>query len=388
MHKIFAPLTLALLASTQAFAQEMKTSTVSQIESDCRCDLDVESAGSPEEAILFGLSTLWIDVFDLSKSTEKGTLFLSGEGETEHGTRDVLAAMIGQGDKRELRVVLAEVGGLDIKSAKAQILSVQSVTPVKSKPPKAKLVTASPKTTGPASVKTKTSNPFKGIKFAAPEIVKSGKYSQKIGNWTMVKAVQMATPGDPKSPRFTQRNYTPPKRSSDKALIDAALKSAGLTRAKYPKAEVLEVSMEMVGTHSVIAYGAARRKGEIVRFFANVDIHKNGTATSKVLEAPQSEWNSWAGMAVVMAMTGIYEPTDFTPQSLAEIRQLSPAQETKLTEEHFTAKMMSLFQGIIAANMGTLTAMQSFNMATATCAGESNCSVNLDGIGGYTAETK
>ncbi len=389
MHKLFVPFTLALLSSTEAFAQEMRVSTVAQIEADCSCDLDAESAGNPEEAILFGLSTMWIDVFDLSKSSEKGTLFLSGEGETERGTRDVLAAMVGQGDARELRVVLAEVGQLDMTSAKSDILSGSSAAPAKPSAPAAKVAVVKPKSAAPVSIKSNTSNPFKGLKYPAPEIVKSGKYSQKIGNWTVNGDVKMATPKDPLSPRETTGNYKASGKLSDKKLIDRALKEAGLTRAKYPKADSLAVTREILGTQNAFAFGAARRKGEVVRFFVMSQVDKTGKyVTFSVLEAPQEEWNGWGGLAVVLANTGVRKPAEFTPEIIASVRPLSPAQEGEIFKTQYTNLMLALFRGTMMANMGTLNTMTSFNMSTATCAGDSNCTVTADGLGGYTAETK
>lgn len=375
----------AFWAST-AFAQapSVQIATFSDIASDCSCDVDAEAGDTPKAFIEFALSTMWIDAWETNELTKNGQLFLTGEVETEHGTRDMVATLVGKGDKREVRVALGEVGKLNADTAIKRL----SAKPIPKMSQPAHIAKSTPNATPKMAAAKTAENPFIGLKYPAPEIVKSGKYSQKIGNWSEVDGVLMAKPGDKYSPRLTERSFPLKRKKSDKALIYAALKDAGLTRAKYPKAEVLEVSMQMVGTHSVIAYGAARRKGKIVRFFVNVDIRKDNNIYTKVLEAPQDEWNSWGGAAVVMAMFGIHEPQAFSPEALSQIRQLSPAQETRFTEEHFTAKMISLFKGIAAANMGTLTSMRSFNMSTSICAGDSNCTVTADGVGGFQAETR
>jgi len=265
-------------------------------------------------------------------------------------------------------------------------LSGAAPKPAKSKSqPKSKPKSKSTSKPKPAPVAKAGANPFVGIKYPAPEIVKSGKYSQTIGNWPQSGSVKMATPNDPLSPRDATGNFKLTKRTSDADMIDGALKGAGLKRAKYAIAERLDVSKEQLGTRSVVAFGAARRQGKVVRLFTMAWVDKGSdTVKYSVLEAPQDEWNSWGGLAY----TGVRKPSEFTPEILASVRPLSPAQETEIFETHYTMLMMALMRGTMMAKMGTLNTMTSFNMSAATCAGVSNCSVTADGIGGYTAETK
>jgi hypothetical protein len=81
-----------------------------------------------------------------------------------------------------------------------------------------------------------------------------------------------------------------------------------------------------------------------------------------------------------MSIVGIYGVKDRTKAALQQTGAIAPASELAIFEDHFMQKTMSLARGAAAAQMGARNSLSSFNAATATYAGMTNCSVSLDGI--------
>lgn len=421
----------------------------SEIEASCSCDLQAESRGDEAEAILFGLSTLWIDAYDLETTKHNSTAHMYGEAETENGPRNIFAGFYDSGAESELRVYLSEPEAFSLESAKkalseieASQVSVAAIAPNKKQayPSGADLLSGVKRDLDQASKapqkqvrKTNSTQPARGadllagikrdveapqkkraveqaVKAAAAEkraqaprdvaaknalksdgypvplVMKKGS-STVVYNWiTEENGLQVAKANDPLSPRILTRNLAYKTGQDDKALIEKTLKEAGLKNVSITQREILEVSRELVGVQSVIATGTARRAGKASRVFAMFSHDpKQANAKLVVYEAGEKQWKDWSGVAVPMTLAGIYMREDFNDEALSYLKTIKPAEELKIYEEHFTNKMISLFQGIMTTQVATLNSMRSFNMSAATCAGMENCSVTADGVGGYEA---
>jgi hypothetical protein len=207
-----------------------------------------------------------------------------------------------------------------------------------------------------------------------------------VANWVEEKpGYYIARAGDKHAPRLTNYTFkdTKPKWDSPSAY-KAAFRKAGLTSLSFQGPEKLDVSEQLLGSKSYIISGFAKRAGKKVRVFANI-YHNPKTQNTTVFfyDAPLRQWEDWGGMAPAMVWLSLYEQSDFSPEALSELSKTKPAEDLKIFEEHFTGRMMSLFQGIMTTQSQTLSSMRSFNMSTANCAGIENCRVESDGVGGY-----
>ncbi len=352
--------------------------TRAEIEDSCSCDLDEESGGDAEEAVLFALSTMWVDVMDHTFSGDT----VSGSAGTEYGERDFAARLKGSGANQYAVVLLAPsedfkaIGGADLLDAN------WTGAPNNAAP---KTVKANPKATAtaPKSAPKSTSS----AKYTAPVIVSGQDHIHRITNWEMDGYAQVAKAGDPRSPRLQTWTFTDEAKKPASTLLKQALNKAQLKQHRPAKIEQIEVTTQMTGADVKVAFGTAKRAGQKVRFYANIRVAKGSKdAVVQVYFAPEDVYKKWGGVAVPMSVVGVYETKDFSADALKQAGAIAPAKEAAAFEEHYTAKMMALFQGTVAVNMGTLNNMSSFNMATGACAGMANCTVTPDGTGGYTAE--
>lgn len=430
-------------------AGSIRAVTLSEIEASCSCKLSESANGSELDRVEFGLSTMWIDAYDLSKTKHNSTAHFYGEGETERGTRKIMAGFYDTKGEAELRVYMAKPENFSLTRAKAALSAIQSspASAAMPKPPKSKpaqkrqsgadllagvkrdidkLNKAQPKKQKPPSAKpssraTSGSDLLAGIRrdveapgkaraqkraaerkayienaiktapysgpYPMPVILKNEKSSAYVANWVdKGNGRIVAKDGDAKAPRMAFYNINYKLGQSEKTAIIRELKKAGLTSIKIPTPEVLEVTKKIMGGHSAIVTGDATRGGTAMRLFSGISYDaKTGGTLFYYYEAPIKQWKDWGGMAVPMARMGIYDQKDFTPAALAKLRDMRPAEEMKVYEEHYTGKMISLFQGIAMTRAATLNSMRSFNMSTATCAGMENCTVQSDGVGGYDA---
>ncbi len=334
-----------------------------EIEDSCYCNLDQKGGDTVEEKLLFGLSTMSIDVDDY-KASDKA---IAGMAYTEFGEQSFMANIDQSGG--DLRVVVV-IGPSDTfaKFAKSGVV------------PQAKekaVATAKPAPKRQASTG----------KYNAPKIVKNRRYQPVITNWDSVGHGQFARKNDPKSPFLRSYTFTGDADQSAKSLATNALKKFGLSTPRFAVVEQLEVTKKMTGTTVFIAFGTAKLDGSRARFYANIRTAKGSRdPVVQIYAAPRDTYVEWGGVAVPMSLVGIYETKDWTPAALQQAAAIAPADEAVIFEDHYTKKMMSLFQGTMATQAGTLNAMRSFNMSTATCAGMENCAVVSDAVGGYTAQ--
>jgi len=350
--------------------------TEAQIEASNMDDL----AADAEDAVLQGLSVLWIDVYEHARSgqTSAGAPVFSGESETEHGSRYFAAALKGSGGDRRLVVVLDPEASPDVDLLNAEWMPGAPIAPA----PLAMAAAETPAQSAPPAKQTGA--------YPAPVFVSTESGGKTISNWAtgdMSAKAQVAHAGDPKAPHSINFNIGNAGKKSGAELIKTTLADGGLKSAKYPTVEAIEAGKEMTGTDTWIAFGTAKRNGQRVRFFASAWRNAGSdTASSYVFDAPEALYKEWGAVAIALVRFSVYDQSDFSDEALAQTSAMSPAEETAAFEEHYTAAMAALFQGLMMTNMATLNTMRSFNMATGACAGDSNCTVTPDGVGGYTAE--
>lgn len=418
--------------------------SIANIEAACFCDFDTRAGDTFESQIEFALSTIPVDAYDLPVTKHNSTLHIYGEGETSDGTRHIMAGFYGDG----VRVYFDAPDSFSLDQAKRALTSidtqganmgtpVEKIAPKKSSTTGAKLLAGVKRDLETSSAKTKPSiQPAKpkprsgftsgaellaGVRgdveapkkaraqrraiaqkaarekalreavisdgYRGPVFFRTEKFTNRIANWVEVAPDTLAPKtNDPYAPQMLQRARAGTKVNwANKRSYLKLLKEAGLTVPKFVGPEKLEIATKMVGGKAFILSGTAKRHGKPVRFFANMGVSKDGTEVFFIYDAPLKQWKDWGGIAVPMTQIGIYEQSEFTSDALAELREMSPKEEVRLFEEHYTGRMLSLYQGISMTNMATLNTMKSFNMSTTTCAGDSNCTVQSDGVGGFEA---
>jgi hypothetical protein len=100
--------------------------TMKEIAGACSCDVSSAGGETVSEQIEFGLSTLWIDAYDLANTQQNGATHLYGEAETENGSRNILAGFKGDGPKAELHVYLDEPDAFNLEAAKSSLASFEA----------------------------------------------------------------------------------------------------------------------------------------------------------------------------------------------------------------------------------------------------------------------
>lgn len=320
---------------------------VSGIETACSCDLTAEAGPAIESQIEFGLSTLWIDAYDLSVTKQNSTAHVMGDAETETGSRKILAGFYDGGDEAELRVYLDAPDDFKLSAAKIGLRAVGTSGSTLSTDPKpastskpvsgADLLagikrdldparsTASNQPSKPQSRSGRTSGAdlLAGIRKdvygpgqaraaerakaqaaakkaarekALREVIKSGGYDSPvifkddtgrkyIANWVEgTPGIYSAKAGDKRAP---QLRYINPKSSkidvTQRGTFEAELKKAGLTVLKLEGPERLEITETLLNQQSYVVTGTAKRAGEAVRLFANISYDPAKGSTNVML---------------------------------------------------------------------------------------------------------
>jgi len=355
-------------------AGAIRAVTLSEIEASCSCKLSERTDGSTKDRVEFGLSTLWIDAYDLSKTKHNSTAHFYGDGETEHGSRKIMAGFYDTNGEPELRVYMTEPEQFSLAKAKTalsalgaagatQTVKAETSRPKtsrtsgtdllagvkrdmnklsKTKPAPKSLNTRKSSSAGAAllaGIKRDVEGPSKrraakyaveaeaaeiqaaaNRKIAAKNALRSNGYpvplvmekdsKTMVYNWVDTgNGTLVARANDPASPRIITAPLAYNLTTSDAALLTPLLKRQGLSRITLGRAERLDVSQKLLGKHSVILGGTAKRGRQGVRLFISVTYDPRKTNTNarvRIYEAAPQQWRDFGGIAVPMSTLSVY----------------------------------------------------------------------------------
>ncbi|MEL7298402.1 MAG: hypothetical protein AAGJ86_12135 [Pseudomonadota bacterium] len=339
---------------------EVRVKSLAALREDNSTDPDLRSDNA-RARLESGLYIMNLGMPEITGTLDDNPSFpiVEGIAYTEEGDEVAfVATWQGRVDEQVLVLVLSSVDKFDAQSNKKLVRKCwrrdyfAQANPSMAKP-------AAP-TARAASVSKKTAV----INSRYPVPARTSKSDSRWAGWHYVDdRGAVARADDANAPRARRFYKVAPTTKGPANALRLALKEYGVSNPRFKNVIETEIARQLVGDPNYIALGTSRLNGQEATWFAQIYQGKDSDELSVlVMEADDETYVEWGGVAAMLSATGVINhPTDIPTEYRDQLAIAPHDQQMTFYHMAYTQVMKSYLKGFMAANMSTVTMMQSIN---------------------------